>query len=135
MSQEDSIQKMRLDRWLWVARLFKSRSMATEACKKCWVKINEISMKPSREVQIGEVITIKFGPLEKKVRIEGLCDRRVSAVLAKKLLTDLTTPEELERATVARRHIKLRPASIKGVGRPTKKQRRDLEDFLYSDNY
>ena len=133
MSQEDSLQKMRIDRWLWVARLYKSRSMATEACKKSWVKINEIPAKPSREIKIGEVITIKFGPLEKKVRVEALSDRRVSAPLAQGLLTDLTSPEAYQKAADARKRIKLRPATVKGVGRPTKKQRRDLEDFLYPD--
>ncbi len=122
---------MRVDRWLWTARLFKTRTLATEACRANCIRINQSPVKPSREIQAGEVLTIKLGPLEKVVRVEGLEERRVSAARALLLATDLTPPQAYEDAR--KRKIQTAPL-LKGkgkFGRPTKRQRRDLEDFLY----
>ena len=126
-------EKMRLDRWLWSTRHYKTRNMASEACKKNWVKINGHPAKPSKNIEIGKTASIKLGPLEKIVRVEGLSERRLSASLAQNLFTDLTRPEEYEKAKEHRKLLAPRVVNKKGLGRPTKKQRRDLEEFLYSD--
>ena len=133
MPEYDNLEKMRVDRWLWSARLYKTRNMASEACKKNWVKINDQPLKASREIRIGDIISIKLGPLQKVVRIEDLSQKRLSAPLAQNLLSDLTTPEAYEKAKEHGKRLTLRITNKKGTGRPTKKQRRDLEDFLYPD--
>ena len=68
--------KVRLDRWLWSVRIFKSRNLATEACKKNWVKLDGHPAKPSKEIKMGDVITIKLGPLQKIVSVVGLIEKR-----------------------------------------------------------
>ena len=133
MPEYDSLEKMRIDRWLWSARLYKTRNMASEACKKNWVKINDQPLKASKEIRIGDIISIKLGPLQKVVRIEELSEKRLSASLAQNLLSDLTTPEAYEKAKEHGQLLTFRITNKKGTGRPTKKQRRDLEDFLYPD--
>ena len=67
--------KVRLDRWLWSVRIFKSRNLATEACKKNWVKLDGHPAKPSKEIKMGDVITIKLGPLQKIVSVVGLIEK------------------------------------------------------------
>lgn len=133
MPEYDNLEKMRVDRWLWSARLYKTRNMASEACKKNWVKINDQPLKASKEIRKGDIISVKIGPLQKVVRIEDLSQRRLSASLAKNLLSDLTTPEAYEKAKEVGKRLTLRITNKKGTGRPTKKQRRDLEDFLYPE--
>ena len=126
-------EKVRIDRWLWSVRLFKTRSQATEACKKNWVKVEGNPAKPSKFVNIGDVIAIKLGPLEKVVLVEALIEKRTSAPLVAKYLKDLTTPEAYQKAKEQKLPISARSKGGKGLGRPTKKQRRELEDFLYPD--
>jgi ribosome-associated heat shock protein Hsp15 len=107
--------------------------MASEACKKNWVKINDQPIKASKEIRKGDIISVKIGPLQKVVRIEDLSQRRLSASLAQNLLSDLTTPEAYEKAKEVGKRLTLRITNKRGTGRPTKKQRRDLEDFLYPE--
>ena len=133
MPEYDNLEKMRVDRWLWSARLYKTRNMASEACKKNWVKINDQPIKASKEIRKGDIISVKIGPLQKVVRIEDLSQRRLSASLAQNLLSDLTTPESYEKAKEVGKRLAPRITNKKGTGRPTKKQRRDLEDFLYPE--
>ena len=133
MPEYDSLENMRVDRWLWSARLYKTRNMATEACKKNWVKINDQPIKASKEIRKGDIISVKLGPLQKLVRVEDLSQRRLSASLAQNLLSDLTTAEAYEKAKEVGKRLTLRITNKKGTGRPTKKQRRDLEDFLYPE--
>lgn len=126
--------KVRLDRWLWSVRIFKSRNLATEACKKNWVKLDGHPAKPSKEIKMGDVITIKLGPLQKIVSVVGLIEKRTSPAKAGNYVADLTPPEAYEKAKQARLHLAPRIVSKKGIGRPTKKQRRELDDFLYPES-
>ena len=126
--------QVRLDRWLWSVRIFKSRNLATEACKKNWVKLDGHPAKPSKEIKMGDVITIKLGPLQKIVSVVGLIEKRTSAAKAGNYVADLTPPEAYEKAKQARLHLAPRIVSKKGIGRPTKKQRRELDDFLYPES-
>lgn len=120
----------RIDKWLWAIRIYKTRTLATDACKAGKIKINGQAVKPSRELKLQEVITISQSPLTKTIRAKTLIHNRVSAKLVPDNAEDLTPPEEYE---------KLRQVNEvngehrdRGIGRPTKKQRR-LIDILKKD--
>lgn len=115
---------VRVDKWLWAVRLYKSRSLASEACNAGHVKIGGNRVKPSREVRAGEVITALAGLVQRTVRVIGAIDQRVGAKLVGQFLEDLTPPEAY---AVARDEA--REASVhfpKGFVRPTRKQRNQL---------
>ncbi len=133
MPTKEITEKIRIDRWLWAVRIFKTRNLATEACKKNWIKIDNHPVKPSKEVCTGDIVIIKLGPLQKIVKVDGITDKRISAPLVAGLLTDLTSPEAYEKAKSDRLNISPRVLTSKGCGRPTKKQRRQLDDFLYPE--
>lgn len=122
---------MRVDRWLWVSRHYKTRSLATEACKKNWIKLDGHPIKPSKEIKPRDILSIKTGPLTKVVQVIELAPRRLSSSLAQNLYIDLTSPDEKKIALEKKVKIKATVLTKKGIGRPTKKQRRDLEEFLY----
>src|SRR6476646_8250634 len=116
--------RVRIDKWLWAARLYKSRSLATAACNAGHVKVGGHSIKPSHDVRVGEVISAVAGSLHRTVKVLALLERRVGAKLVPDYLEDQTPPEEYARAREeAARSAILFP---KGFGRPTKKQRRQL---------
>jgi len=120
-------EHVRIDKWLWAVRLYRSRSLATEACHAGHVKIAGQSVKASRVVRVGETITAQTGGLTRTVRVLALLDCRVGAKVAAEFAKDLTSPEERARAREERAQI---PHFPKGFGRPTKKQRRLLEGWL-----
>jgi|SRR2546423_15667648 len=119
-------ESVRIDKWLWAVRLYKSRSLATGACNAGHVKIGGTNVKPSRNVHAGEKITLLAGRVHRTVRVIALQDQRVGAKVVSQFLEDLTPLEEYARARddAARVHFP------KGLGRPTKKQRRQLEGLL-----
>lgn len=125
------MSKVRLDRWLWATRHFKSRTLATEACKRNRVKVNKAAAKPSRLVQTGDSLEIQLGTLLKTVKVLEPLEKRLSASKARENYEDLTPSEAYEQAkeTAKRTRNALRFPSSKG--RPSKKQRRDLEEFLH----
>lgn len=118
---------IRLDKWLWAVRLYKTRTLAADACKSGHVLVNDKHVKPSREVHLGEIVKAQTGEIARTVRVSGLIQKRVSAPLARENAEDLTPPEEYNkpRQPDYSRGI-VRP---KGAGRPTKKERRALEEF------
>ena len=119
------MSKLRIDKWLWAVRLFKTRNKASEACRLGKVKINDLKIKPSREVKIGEIITIQIGLLTKTIQVKDLLGNRVSAKLAANYADDLTPVEEIQRfRDIRNKDFELRD---KGIGRPTKRQRREIE--------
>src|SRR5688572_11042302 len=120
-------ESVRIDKWLWAVRLYKSRSLATQACHAGHVKIGGNSVKPSRDVRAGEQITVFAGRVLRTVKVVALPDQRVGAKLVRQFLEDLTPPEAYARAREEAMRDRARfPA---GFGRPTKKQRRQLERF------
>ena len=127
MSKEG--RSVRIDKWLWATRQFKTRSLATEACRAGKVKVNGASAKPSKSVGVGEVITFRKSGIGKKVEVLGLVEKRVGAKLVCEYLEDLTPKDELEAEKKRRRERNWakRPT---GMGRPTKSQRRALEEFF-----
>jgi ribosome-associated heat shock protein Hsp15 len=121
------ISRMRIDKWLWCVRLFKTRSISATAVKGGTIRLNDAVVKPSRELVIGDVISFRKGILFRKVEVKALLKGRVGAKLVEDYVIDLTPPEEYEKQ-------KLQSALAfgtrdKGTGRPTKKDRRDLEEW------
>ena len=121
-------ESVRIDKWLWAVRLYKSRSLAAEACHAGHVKIDGNGVKASRAVRAGEKITLLAGRVQRTVRVLALLDRRVGARLVDQFLEDLTPPEEYARAREEAGQAQI--LYPKGFGRPTKKQRRQLEGLL-----
>jgi ribosome-associated heat shock protein Hsp15 len=118
---------LRIDKWLWSVRIYKTRSLATEACKLGRVKINEIPVKASRDVKLNDVIEIRINPIEKIIKVLGMPSNRVSAKLVLEYAEDLTPQENYEKAEMIRKtKLVYRP---RGLGRPTKKERRDIENI------
>ncbi len=122
-------EKLRLDKYLWSIRVFKSRSMATEAIDKGRVKLNGENIKASRNVVIGDVYEARTEHKNWILKVTQLLDGRVAYVEAIKYYEDLTPVEELERVRQVAATFQTGKRLSK-IGRPTKKNRRDLGDFL-----
>ena len=119
--------KIRLDKYLWAVRLAKTRSQATELISKGKVLINELPVKASKEVKRGEIIMLLKHSAHFQYKVIELLDKRVGAALVKDYILDLTTPEELEKLRVyqeSQRNYRLTD------GKPTKKDRRELDRFM-----
>lgn len=118
---------VRIDKWMWAVRLFKTRSISAEACKTGKVSINHLPAKASREVKVNDIIEINLQPVVKTVKVMGLLHHRVSAKLVPLYMEDLTPASEYEKIE-KRKEVAFifRP---RGKGRPTKKDRRDIENF------
>ncbi|HEY6436256.1 MAG TPA: RNA-binding S4 domain-containing protein [Ignavibacteriaceae bacterium] len=124
----DSKEKIRLDKYLWCIRLFKTRSQASEACDKGKVKYNGDSAKASKHVSVNDEYEVKTEAKRWRIKVTGLLHNRVQYTEAIKYYLDITPAEEIERIQfqAASFHTGKRPSKI---GRPTKKQWRDLDDF------
>ena len=121
--------EVRIDKWLWAVRLFKTRSIATAACKAGHVKLAGENVKPSHSVRLEQVFTVRAGDVNRTVKVVGLLEKRVGAKLVEQYLEDLTPAAEYLRASEDKR-LPQAPHRPKGMGRPTKKDRRDLEDLF-----
>jgi len=120
--------KVRIDRWLWAVRVFRTRSAAIEACRAGHVKISGERVKPAREVRIGEVLSVQIGKVTRTFRVLTPLERRVGAKLVQVHREDLTPAED--DAKQREREAGPRPVRDRGLGRPTKRDRRLLEQFL-----
>ncbi|HOW25671.1 MAG TPA: S4 domain-containing protein [Bacteroidales bacterium] len=117
-------EHIRIDKWLWAVRLFKTRNQASQACRAGKVRMDEQPVKPSREVHVMDVISVNMGFICRTVRVRALLTNRVSARLVPDYATDLTPEEEYARLKLIREtNYEMRD---RGLGRPTKKQRRDI---------
>jgi len=118
---------LRIDKWLWAVRIFKTRTIAAEACKKKQVSIDGVFVKPSRLVKTGETVTVKKPPISRQYEVLGLLGKRLSAKDVVPFVKDITPEEEIEQL----KKIKMGSTGFrpKGLGRPTKKDRRDIENF------
>ena len=121
-------KSVRIDKWLWAVRVFKTRSQATEACKKGRVEIGDLPVKPSREVHSGDVIKVRKPPLTRSFKVVALAEKRMSAKLAADFVEDVTPPEELKILEMQKQMNWI--SRDRGAGRPTKKERRKLDDFF-----
>lgn len=122
MSDDD--RELRIDKFLWAVRIYKSRTLATEACNGGKVKINGISIKPSHHIKPGEIFTVQSGYSKKTYKVNAVLSRRLSAKLVNDYIQDITPQEELIKSETAHRSYIHR---YKGAGRPTKKERRLLD--------
>lgn len=121
-------EEIRIDKWLWAVRIYKTRSQATEECRKGHVTIGNLPVKPSRSVHIGEIVKVRKSPVVRSFKVLGLAEKRMSAKLTEDFLEDVTPPEELELQEMQRNMRWI--TRDKGTGRPTKKDRRELDDFF-----
>lgn len=120
--------EVRADTYLWAIRMFKSRTLASEAIKGGKVKLNDLNFKPAHPVQLGERYTLTIGDTKKIIEVTGLVEKRGSFEVARQFYTDqspVQTKEEKQKAAFFEVNIK----RSKGTGRPTKKDRRDMNDF------
>jgi ribosome-associated heat shock protein Hsp15 len=124
-----SAHDVRIDKWLWAVRLYKTRSLASEACRGGHITIAGQSVKPSRTVRVGEVISARTHDLLRTVKVTGLIENRIGAKHISNFLEDLTPAAEYLRALEKKQMAGGVPQRPKGSGRPTKKERRQMEAF------
>lgn len=120
-------QEERVDKWLWDTRIFKTRSIATDACKKGRIAVDGVTVKPSRTVKIGDKISVRKPPVTYTFEVIGLTEARVGAKLVPNFLKNLTTRDQYELLDMVR--ISGFVNRQKGLGRPTKKEGRELAQF------
>ena len=121
--------RLRLDKWLWAARLYKTRSLAAEEVAKGRVSLNGQPAKPAREVRAGDVLQLRQGPVQRTLEVRGISAQRGPAPVAQLLYAE--TPDSLaaREAAAARRRMGVEPADTLAEGRPTKRARRQLADW------
>jgi ribosome-associated heat shock protein Hsp15 len=120
-----AVVSSRIDKWLWEVRVFKTRSLATDACKAGKVKMYGQNVKPSKDLKIGDSITVSLNPLFKTVKVKGFPKSRLGSKLVPDYLEDLTPAEEYAR--VQKLHDTNSEFRDQGTGRPTKKYRRMID--------
>lgn len=120
-------KEARIDKWLWAVRIFKTRTIAAAACKKGQVSIQGAVLKPSRMVKVGDVINVRKPPITYSFRILKAIERRIGAKLIPEVLENVTSPDQFELLEMSK--ISGFVNRAKGTGRPTKKERRNLEEF------
>ena len=119
---------MRLDKYLWAIRVFKTRSEAADACRGSAIKVNGQDIKPSREIREGDVLVVRKGPVYYSYRVLQPVENRQPAKNVPLYALDITPPEELDKLQQPRESIVI--YRQKGTGRPTKKERRQLDDIM-----
>ena len=122
-------EKIRLDKYLWSIRLFKTRTLAAVACDTGKVKFDATAAKASKQVSVGDEYEVKTEAKRWRIKVTGLIDKRVAASEAIKNYIDITPEEEIQRLQYQAASFHTGKQQSK-IGRPTKKERRDLEDFL-----
>lgn len=126
---DDSQTDLRVDKYLWAVRLYKTRSLAAEECKKGRVLVNDQPAKASKAIREGDVISVRQPPIWRKYKIKGLLHNRVGSKLVDAYIEEATPPEELEKLEEVKESAGIRD---RGAGRPTKKERREIEKFKRS---
>ena len=120
---------VRIDKFLWSVRIFKTRTIAAEECDKHRVLVNGVEVKPSRHVKAGDKLTVKKMPVVFTYEIIQLIDKRQSASLVKNYIIDTTPQDELDKAEKAQTTAFVK--RDRGAGRPTKKERREIEKMIF----
>lgn len=124
-----ALEKVRIDKWLWSVRIFKSRTLATDACKEGKVKVGTDKVKPSYMLTQGEVVQVHKEGFNLTYKVLGLLEKRVGAPIAQQCYENLTPEEELRKYDdwfIGKANAEVRE---RGSGRPTKKERREIEEF------
>lgn len=126
----------RIDKWMWAARIFKTRTIAAEACKKGRISINGSQVKPARMVKPGDVVQVRKPPVTYSFKVLQAIEKRVGAKLVPEIMENVTTPDQYELLEMSK--ISGFVDRARGTGRPTKKERRDLDEFFmpeYLDDF
>ena len=126
----------RIDKWMWAARIFKTRTIAAEACKKGRISINGSQVKPARMVKPGDVVQVRKPPVTYSFKVLQATEKRVGAKLVPEIMDNVTTPDQYELLEMSK--ISGFVDRARGTGRPTKKERRDLDEFFmpeYLDDF
>jgi ribosome-associated heat shock protein Hsp15 len=121
------MMEVRIDKWLWATRVFKTRTIAVEACKKNRIMVNDIPAKPSRMIRAGDIVSVRKPPITYSFKVLALTSNRIGAKLVPEYLENITPPEQYEILNLQK--IGGFVDRAKGTGRPTKKDRRVLDDF------
>ncbi len=137
MAKGDIKSEVRIDKWLWAVRLFKTRSIAIEACKKGRITIKGITVKPSRMIKLGDVIDVRRPPVVYSFEVLALSENRMGAKLVPEFMRDVTSASQLEILELSK--VSGFVDRARGTGRPTKKDRRELdqfaEDYTFFDDW
>lgn len=121
-------EQARIDKWLWAARIFKTRSLAADACKNGRVSIGNVNVKPSHMVKLGETVNVRKPPVTYSFKILKTIEQRVGAKLIPEIYENVTAPDQYELLEMNR--ISGFVDRARGTGRPTKKERRALDAFI-----
>ncbi len=122
----------RIDKWLWAVRIFKTRTIAADACKKGRITINGVNAKPSKSVKEGDTVSVRKAPVTYTFKVLQAIENRVGAKLVPTMMENLTPPDQYELLEMNRIGGFIRRDS--GLGRPTKKDRRDIVGFINESN-
>ena len=120
-------EEARIDKWLWAARIFKTRTIAAAACKKGQVSLRGTQLKPSRTVKVGDIVDVRKPPVTYSFKVLQAIERRVGAKLIPEVLENVTRPDQYELLEMSK--ISGFIGRARGTGRPTKKDRRALDEF------
>lgn len=124
------MEEVRIDKWLWAVRIFKTRTIAAEACKKGRVMIGDVPVKPSRNIRAGEIIQVRKPPITFSFKVLALADKRMGAKMVPQFMENVTPSDQYELLELNK--ISGFVDRQRGTGRPTKKERRDLDQFAGS---
>ena len=121
-------EQARIDKWLWAVRIYKTRSIAAEACKKGHISIGDRTAKPAHNIRVGDIVNVKKAPITYSFRVLKCAEHRVGAKLVPELMENITPQEQYEILEMSK--ISGFIDRQRGTGRPTKKERRDLDVFV-----
>ena len=128
MPKKEDVTEVRIDKWMWAVRLFKTRSLAADACKKGKMLLGGTAAKASRNIKVGDVIQVKRPPVTYSFKVLALSENRMGAKLVPDFMENVTPPEQLEALEMSR--FSAFGVRDRGTGRPTKKDRRDMESYM-----
>ncbi len=127
------MDEVRIDKWLWAVRIFKTRTIAAEAIKKGRVIVGGVAVKPSRMIRVGDVVQVRKPPVTFSFKVLALSDKRMGAKLVPQFMENITPSDQYELLELNK--ISGFVDRQRGTGRPTKKDRRDLEQFTDSFDF
>lgn len=129
------MDKIRVDKWLWAIRLYKTRTAATKGCEAGRVKRDDEKLKASSKIKIGEVLRVRINHIYRTVKVQKIITKRVGASIAQTCYEDLTPPEDLIVPKMKSAFLLPNAHREKGSGRPTKKERRDIDKLSNLQEY
>ncbi len=121
------MEKLRIDKWLWAARFYKTRSLAADELDKGRVHVNSVEAKPAREVKVGDTVTLRQGPVTRTLVVRGISNQRGGAPAAQLLYEETAESLAAKALQAEQRRLGFEPATSQAHGRPTKRDRRDLD--------